>query len=124
MGRRAEAQILKDNSNEIIAVHYGYQNESVKHVRKWFFNDQKLLIEDVLNGNPENAKAYFHFHPDVEVKLKNNNQIRANALIFEFEGSQEIVLQEYEYCLGFNKTIPAQKVEVSFRNKLISTITE
>lgn len=124
VGRRAIASIIDVEDNSITAEHDGYKNKSIKHVRKWIYSDHIVTVEDFLHGKPQNAKAYFHFHPNISVELINKRQIRVETLNFHFEGSQDIALKNYGYCTGFNRTIPAQKIEVSFNDQLKTTISE
>ena len=124
VGRRAEAEITFESENEIKGFHKGYQRFGVYHQRGIKIVDHKIEISDLVY--PENktigvSKAYFHFHPDVDVLLKESS-VELNGAIIKFEGNLGINFKEYNYAVGYNHLVKAKMIEVEFKEALTSLI--
>ena len=116
VAKRAKIIKLVEKDNVIEATHDGYKSINVYHTRKFTSLDRSILIEDSIDGDLLNAVAYLHFHPDVNVELK-ENKIFVNEFIFECNTSK-IRLDNYEYAPEFNTLENAQRVSISFDKKL------
>ena len=126
VGRRANLQIIEDSRNLLKAKHNGYRNISSTHVRSWLIENSKLIIKDFIdNSDGKELKARFHFHPNVLCELDScSSQITLNNKIkIKFECPDSVNLGTYFYSAGFNKQLPAQKLTVSFKKSLVTTIT-
>lgn len=57
---------------QVEASHDGYRRLSgdVTHMRTWRFGEGRLVVEDKLFGRYNQARARFHFHPDVELEFE------------------------------------------------------
>ena len=121
VANRANVNILNDDTQELEASHNGYLNIGIVHNRRWKFDHNKILIYDKLNESCE-AKLSLHFHPSIKVYLKNNILIINEDVTICFENFDEIEILNYYYNPEFNKSILAQKVEVSFSKSLKTII--
>ena len=124
VGRRAKAKINFENDNEIKGFHDGYKRFGVYHQRHFKIDNDKVVIKDLVY--PENkifggSKAYFHFHPDVDVFLKETS-IELNGAIIKFDGNLGINLKEYNYAVGYNHLVKAKMIEVEFKDALTTLI--
>ena len=116
VAKRAKIIKLAEKDNVIEATHDGYKSMNVYHTRKFTSLDRSIVIEDSIAGGVLNAVAYLHFHPDVNVELK-ENKIFVNDFIFECDTSK-IQLDNYEYAPEFNTLEKAKRVSISFDKKL------
>ena len=81
-----------------------------------------MLIDKIENQNGKTAKAYLHFHPDVEVFLKGNIIETSLGNIHLEHTTGQIELEDYNYCLGFNKTIKSKRIIITFAGLLQTSI--
>lgn len=123
VAKRAKVKGIKDESHWVSAKHDGFKSVNISHQRTFQMNKDVLLIEDLLEGPPISGKAHFHLHPDCEIRMNQDSSIifLGNCSI-HFEGATEIAQENYEYPLGFNKRVPAQKITVAFDQRLSSEI--
>ncbi len=126
VAKRAKIVSLKERENEIEATHDGYKNLDILHSRKFITKDKEIIIEDRLSENTnQSAIAFLHFYPGINI-LKDKNTIKfikENVLIKFSDDVLDIVISEYNYALGFNKTSKAKKVKVHFNKTLLTKIT-
>ena len=120
VGRRANITLLEEKENLIRAVHDGYQRISCKHQRDFIFQNRTLRIEDSIIGNKEGT-AFLHFHPDINFEV-NKDRIEGKDWVIHLKGFKAITISDYLYAEGFNKTTTAQKVNITFHNKLHTNI--
>jgi len=116
VAKRAKITKLVEKDNVIEATHDGYKSMNIYHTRKFTSLDSSIVIEDSISGSVLNAVAYLHFHPDVNVELK-ENKIFVNDFIFECDTSK-IQLDNYEYAPEFNTLEKGKRVSISFDKKL------
>lgn len=117
--RRAYPKVELDSENEIIAS-VKFATANVFHKRHFLYQKNCIVINDSIMGSNA-GKAYLHFHPSVEVELKNNN-ILTNFGKIEIGEASKIELSKYEYAPEFNKLFEAQKVTITFSKTLNTTI--
>lgn len=115
VGKRAETRLLIDDPNVLHVHHNGY-NTPVE--RNFELNQNIFSIEDKVMGN---AEAYLHFHPTVKPILQNDT-VEIENLLIQFIGATEITIFDYQYCVGYNKTITAKKLGVRFQDNLKTII--
>lgn len=117
VANRAKIGKVSSDSDALSGEHNGYVKRfNVTHKRDFKIEDQKIVINDVLN-NHCNAKAFLHFHPSCKVKLIDgyvyiNNQIKIVI------SSQNVSMQDYLYQPEFNKYIEAKKICIKFEKTL------
>lgn len=124
VAQRAKVNILKDDNFIIEAAHNGYLKKyNTLHKRQFNFLNEHLIIEDNVGDNT--ATARFHLHPSIKnIQLKANTvQLINKGIAFEFKGkSLAISIKDYDFCQGFNKTTKAKCIEVSFQERLVTSI--
>mgnify|MGYP006073247141 CR=1 FL=1 len=119
---RANVTIEKDERSELIASHNGYKGKGIKHTRSFEVEVSEICIIDSINKDSE-AQAHFHFHPDCKLLLdSSNNQVIVDNLAITFFGAIELDHKPYLYAFGYNNRLEADKISVSFRNKLQTKI--
>ncbi|MDE5421920.1 heparinase II/III family protein [Ancylomarina sp. DW003] len=121
VGRRAEVEMLKDNTNRIKAQMVGFSRNRKKHLRSFYLEADFVRITDEVE-NAKNAIARLHFHPNVNIVQRDETWL-INELSFLFSGAENIRLIDYEYGVGFNKRQPAQCLEIKFGEKLETEIS-
>ena len=54
--------------------HDGYNTifTGCAHSRSIAFAENRLIVNDTISGSFKNAKAYFYFHPDLNLRLEEN----------------------------------------------------
>lgn len=116
VGRRAKPFDLDIHQQaqqvEVAASHDGYKRlrGSVIHRRHWTARPQELVIQDKLSGQFNQAKAFFHLHPDVQLERLDENIWRGRlpqGQFFElsFEGGA-VELRSGSWQPGFGVSIP------------------
>lgn len=126
VGNRAYIRDIEEQPGIIHASHTGYEtSKGLVHRRTWKYDEDKIIIEDQITGdrvrNNYEAKAFFHFHPNVEVKITENGLIAGDKRMV-FEGYKNIEKKVYSYCKGYNNVEQAEKIEVSFQGHTTTTI--
>ena len=122
VARRAKLVDRQVSAQNLSATMVNY-NHAYQHRRKFSYSDTSILIEDeVVAKKAAPSTARFHFHPDVRPEL-NGRKIVAEGLELFFRGASGVDLKSYHYAPEFNKTLPAQCVEVVFDGDLETNIT-
>ncbi|WP_282774809.1 alginate lyase family protein [Phaeodactylibacter xiamenensis] len=109
--------IIEQESNTIIKASLHYQKIKALHTRIFNFQENRIVIEDKLNGH-EQGIANFHLHPNIMPIIKNSKVVLSPLISMQFEGTDNIRLDQYEYAEAFNKRQPAPKLVVNFSQKL------
>lgn len=120
VGKRAKINIIKDEPTIIEAEHNGYK--PIIHNRSFSFEDNSIVVKDVLSNSKKHGLAIFHFHPDRKIKLDENIIIVDNNYVIEFSANTEVSLESYNYPLGYNSYIKSNKCVVNFQSTLKSQI--
>ena len=126
VGRRAKTKIITDEKFHIVASHDGYKKWKVSHQRGFKINENELLIFDTLESDDEDlqkSSAFIHFHPFCSEPEINENTVSIGEWDITFEGQNDIRVLDYKFALGFNKTLPAKMLEISFGAELLTRIT-
>ena len=121
VGKRANVTILEDCKNNVRAIHDGYKKIGCHHQRTFLFKENQVRIEDLIIGKGIGI-ASFHFHFDIKLELGNQKIVGEFGEI-SFDELVEIRLENYFLATGFNQTQKAQRIKVTFENKLNTNIT-
>ncbi len=127
VAKRARIVYLKESVDALSAAHDGYKSIGVLHERS-FCATKNIVIHDKVLSKSDikiGSQAFFHIHPSINNIILNKGQVSFEGMNVSlgFEGEiNDIKIEKYEYCLGFNKTETAQKICVSFSEELITTI--
>lgn len=114
VGRRAKVLYRQEDANSITAAHDGYKTQGIIHERRFSWDNQKIIIEDKLKGyDGQNALLYLHFHPNVDLRHVNEYHFEAGGIHIKADGATGCVMETYQYCAGFNNTLPAQVLILS-----------
>ena len=119
VGQRAKIIRLIEYENKIDAAHNGYRTFGITHNRLFAVNEKSIQITDILGI--VNRKKYvnsfhtLHFHPNIEFEISSDSVIiETLGIRIYFENILSLRREEYFYCVGFNKTIPSNKVIIKF----------
>lgn len=119
VGKRAFPVIIEDNNKVLSATHTGYDSMGVRHQRKWELHNNAVQITDELKGSsPTSVKAYFHFHPETKITLLEPGRYSIGSLTLILSGFDNVDVEDYMFCKGFNKRITALRLLVTFQEKL------
>ncbi len=127
VGNRAKTTLLKDTSTELLAVHDGCNKKGYKHERHFILADNILEIIDKTDEKAE-SKAFWHFHPDVQVTTSDNTvQLSGGEIIFFMTEKynlliKNIELADYHYPTGYNTFLKATKIIITFNGTLKTQI--
>ena len=115
---RAKVIDLVEKKDYISAFHDGYKKKlGVMHQREFIFENNSIKIVDTIHSkNRYDAVARLHFYPGVHVEKKDDHVVCNGIPIFS--SSNEFEILEYLYAPEFNKTIPAQMLEIKFNDTL------
>ena len=118
VARRAKITNLIEQENMVSVSHDGYKHLNINHNRKFIFKDRLITIKDTLTGsNLKNIKSFLHFHPDRRIILSNNSLFIDGKLELRFTNYSELKIIDYNYSIGFNKTVAAKKMIGVVKNK-------
>lgn len=120
-GRKAKPRILEEDENTIKATHNGYKKLGIYHRRRWEMSDNLLKITDQIEGTQvHEAVAYFHFHPDREIRQTRDGNFRLNDISLRLHEYDRIEMETYSFCRGFNQTKDAVRLKVFFNEQLVT----
>lgn len=122
VAQRAKIIHLEEGEFWVKASHNGYA--PTIHQREFKLADATVEIIDALENQKENAKAHYHFHPNVHnVLLKGNHiQFPDQGLEMRIDGAIGIEKVQCEIATGFNMRQKAWALTASFENSLKTTI--
>ncbi len=130
VGRRARVIVLTDTETVLIAWHDGYKRHGIIHERVWSVEQDEIRLTDRLLNSRDYTEtkqcgvARFYFHSDVPVNIVDGDIIAEPLKIaFKSETKLNLNVKEYELATGFNRLVPSLFVEVSFINRLETTLT-
>lgn len=125
VGRRAVVELEEDTCDSLCASHNGYKKFGVKHKRKIFLQENKIIIEDEMTGNSSGiCKALFHLSNRMGKPVISKNRVFvADNIEFTFENYNNLGMCTYPEANGFNKTKMAYCLEITFLNHLNTKIT-
>lgn len=124
VGRIAKVTNLIEKENVVRVSHNGYKYINMNHNREFSFNNNSIIIKDKIKGtNFKNIKSFLHFHPDRKIKLLNKRILIDSKVELKFINYTKLKIINYEYCIGFNKTVEAKKLVGFVENESIIKIT-
>ena len=122
VAKRANVTMIIDEQNYVSATHNGYRSHKVLHKRSWQNKKDEIQIQDILIGQKVLGKLFLHFHPNVQL-IDNKNCFLINGNIeISFSKYQKIRLLNSSYCPEFNQSITKKTLEITFKNKITTTI--
>ncbi|WP_428741984.1 heparinase II/III domain-containing protein [Tenacibaculum sp.] len=126
VAKRAKVFGIIEDENKILAKHDGYKSEGIIHARQFHLDGNNLIIRDSLEGiSSLDKKMILHLHPDVKINEISKSDFYLNNLKLNFIGEfDKVVIQDYEFSIGFNKTRKGKKIVVFFNGELETRITE
>jgi hypothetical protein len=111
VARRAKIIALKESEDTIEATHNGYKKIGSYHTRSFSKSKKLFVIKDRIESNKAHQiESFIHFHPDCKVSIKGASIEVGTDFKIDIVNSKKIVLEEYDYSLGFNKTKKAKKI--------------
>lgn len=127
VGKRARTIIRDDEAGRLCAAHDGYREEGVTTVRDIKYINGQVIIDDIMEGDPEKTKAckaHFHFHPGINFKEADRIFYFSNGLKMEFINALAILDEHYEYAEQWNETQAGRKLIACFDQQLQTIISE
>ncbi|UOY08826.1 heparinase II/III family protein [Muricauda sp. SCSIO 64092] len=127
VAKRAKIVNLRESANMVSASHDGYSSMGLIHKRS-FSATERIIINDRILSNKSKkieSQAFFHIHPSIKDIVLNNRHVSFGKMnvSLDFEGEiNDIKIEDYKYCVGFNKTEVSKKICVSFSKELTTTI--
>ncbi|MBK7809868.1 MAG: alginate lyase family protein [Saprospiraceae bacterium] len=123
VGKRARIQILKDQAKHFGAEVTFASPDSFKHTRHFILTEHVLTIEDKTN-TLEISTAHFHFDHTIkdQIEIINQNSIKIKNFLIQWNGAVKITKHTYDQALDFNTTTPSVKIEIEFKEHLITQI--
>ena len=127
VAKRAKIVNLKESVGAISATHDGYKSIGVLHERSFCVKNSIKINDKIIakRDSKMESQAFFHIHPSMSNIVLNNNQISFGKMniSLNFEGKiNNIKLEDYEYCHGYNNTEIGQRICVTFSKELTTTI--
>jgi hypothetical protein len=123
VAKRAKITNIIETKNTIQASHDGYKHQGYMHTRKWSFFKNKINIGDTIEGKtPKTAIAYLHFHPNINIKIR-NNIIITPLIKIHFDDILNLSISRYNFSNSFNHKILSNVVIINFKKSLSMEIT-
>lgn len=111
---------------KIRAVHDGYLRlpGRVTHRRRWRLEPTRLLIEDILAGQPQRAVAFWHFHPGADVRWAGEGafegQVGGRHFRMKVRGG-DATLEDGRWAPEFGRTIPNRHLRIEIGEARLTT---
>ncbi len=122
MGKMALSKILIDEPDRLEAEHDGYKRKGIIHRRRLDVGSDQIRIVDSLIGKTSALGfAHFHFAPGIQPHLQ-GAQVIAGDVTFLFNGQESLSIKSYNHAAEFNRSMEAQKIVVTFRKSIETTI--
>lgn len=123
-GRRANVKINKQLNSELDASHDGYKNLGVTHTRNFVFENEKIIITDIISGGNKNVNGSAHLHLDKKNRLvQKDNLFISKFVSIHFENASNVEVSDNFYATTFGKRLPCYVIKSHFKNKLVTTIS-
>ena len=95
------------------------KSELIEILRKFEMRPTGLIVEDrvrVNNGEP--TQGCLHIHPDIELQKLDSSVFKASDILISiFTDKDEVRIEDYTYCKGYNNRVPAKKLVYSIQNQ-------
>lgn len=119
VAKRANVEILKEDTNLIVARHDGYKKKfGMYHTREVVADDKGVTIMDNLEG--QTGVAHFHFAPGEY--LLEDNQLKGEDFRIVFTNYTSIEKVATYHSPEFNKRVDHSSLKILFTGKLTTQI--
>lgn len=124
VGRRAKVSIIKNEPDEIIAIHDGYRKVS-DCKRRFSTNKFGLTIEDMVSDGVKSISC-LHFAPGIEPYYSDDdyNEVTTEELLIELDGCEKIETIDDFVSTEYNKLEPIKVLALHFTGKLSYTFID
>lgn len=123
VARRAYVRELVETENSMSASHTGYLRIGAVHSRRFDFDAGGIIIADRVSSSRRlDCRAFFHFHPGIEVNVAGTSATAAGHTL-EFTGASGLRVESYFHAPRFNVLVPAQVLVVDFDSDLQTRIS-
>lgn len=119
VGKRAKVDFLEEREGFFHLRHDGYKKMGIEIVRKFKKSKDEIEIYDEIIGqNPSCNFSYnLHFHPERQLrKISESEFVVDDTLKITFTGNFESIIENYQYCLGFNSLATAKRIHIRILN--------
>lgn len=119
VAQRAKVSLMEDSTSVVRAAHNGYKRYGVTVIREFEALDNGISIRDFLKSKSDdlkNANLSLHFHPNVELKLS-NNEVFIDNLHITLEGFAGMTIESYMFASGFNKLKKAKRIKLKMASE-------
>tara|TARA_B100000212_G_scaffold124503_1_gene93459 strand:+ start:9907 stop:11583 length:1677 start_codon:yes stop_codon:yes gene_type:complete len=103
---------IHNQKNNYIKASYNSIYKNASHNREFYFNENNLFLRDYVNNECVNF-SYLHFDPNVNPIL-NDNILTTKLVTIVLKNFRNIILEDYDYCYGFNKIKKAKRLKMEF----------
>ncbi len=118
VARRAKIISFKEEENKIVATHDGYKRIGALHTRSFSKLDQKVIIEDIIESKKSHQiESFLHFHPDCNIRVEEDKIKVDSDITIAFKNHRNLIVEEYDFPLGYNRTKKACKIRTSTEKK-------
>ena len=123
-GRRANVKINKQLYKELEASHDGYKHLGITHTRNFVFENEKIIITDIIKGQGKDVNGSAYLHIDKKNRLLQKDKLFISKFItIHFENSSDVEVSDNFYATTFGKRLPCYVIKSNFKNKLVTTIS-
>lgn len=124
VGKRAYPLVIEESESLLKASHTGYENIGARHIREFCVAEDNVVVVDYIYGEQKEVVGYLHFHPGIKLEKKKEGRFLLNNSILRIENAISIQIEEYFYCIGFNKFKKAKRLKIIFSDELKMRFTE
>jgi len=119
VARRASAEHVEVKGRSLSARIRAFPGDWARIERRWHFDGESLVVEELILENPADLPAIsrFHFHPAVSLEPSERGWT-ADDLQLRFEGALRVSRVPYRYAPEFNLLVDALCLEVEFGRAL------
>ena len=122
VGKRAKVKVIKDEPNEIMAMHNAFQKVS-NCKRKFCINKFGFTIEDMLSDGVKGI-SYLHLAPGIEPYFSDDNNITTDELLIELDGCDKVESIDDISSKEYNKPESIKVLALHFTGKIRYTFIE
>lgn len=123
VAQRAHTKLLSESFDTIKASQNGYRALKVNHRRTFTFKGKRITIMDELTGEGKlPAVFHLHFHPGISPVINGQRLIVNKKVHLYFSNYEHIKISDYEMAAGFNRYQSAKKLEIGFKEVLVTQI--
>ena len=124
VAKRAKIISLQESEDTIEATHDGYKSIGAYHSRSFHKSKTNFVIEDrVESRRGHKIETFLNFHPDCRLNISGSCIEIGSELTINLENANSIALEDYNYSVGFNKTVKATKIRALVEQDSRITIT-